>query len=217
MIININKPVDWSSFDVVKKIKNITKHKKVGHGGTLDPFASGVLIIGTEKDTKSLSSITNSDKTYEAEIELGKATNTLDTEGEVVREMPIPMMESKNIESTLHSFMGKQKQMPPMFSAKKHNGIRLYKLARMGKEIDREDIDIFISDIGLIDFNSNSIKFNVECSKGTYVRVLGKDIAERLGTVGYLTELTRTKVGDHLIDDSLSIELFQNKWKSTEQ
>ena len=217
MIININKPVDWSSFDVVKKIKNITKHKKVGHGGTLDPFASGVLIIGTEKDTRSLSSITNSDKTYEAEIELGKITNTLDTEGEVVREMPIPMMESKNIESTLHSFMGKQKQMPPMFSAKKHNGIRLYKLARMGKEVDREDIDIFISDIGLIDFNSNSIKFNVECSKGTYVRVLGKDIAERLGTVGYLTELTRTKVGDHLIDDSLSIELFQNKWKSTEQ
>ena len=217
MIININKPVDWSSFDVVKKIKNITKHKKVGHGGTLDPFASGVLIIGTEKDTKSLSSITNSDKTYEAEIELGKVTNTLDTEGEVVREMPIPMMESKNIESTLHSFMGKQKQMPPMFSAKKHNGIRLYKLARMGKEIDREDIDIFISDIGLIDFNSNSIKFSVECSKGTYVRVLGKDIAERLGTVGYLTELTRTKVGDYLIDDSLSIELFQNKWKSTEQ
>lgn len=217
MIININKPVDWSSFDVVKKIKNITKHKKVGHGGTLDPFASGVLIIGTGKDTKSLSSITNSDKTYEAEIELGKVTNTLDTEGEVVREMPIPMMESKNIESTLHSFMGKQKQMPPMFSAKKHNGIRLYKLARMGKEIDREDIDIFISDIGLIDFNRNSIKFSVECSKGTYVRVLGKDIAERLGTVGYLTELTRTKVGDHLIDDSLSIELFQNKWKSTEQ
>ena len=147
MIININKPVDWSSFDVVKKIKNITKHKKVGHGGTLDPFASGVLIIGTGKDTKSLSSITNSDKTYEAEIELGKVTNTLDTEGEVVREMPIPMMESKNIESTLHSFMGKQKQMPPMFSAKKHNGIRLYKLARMGKEVDREDINIFISDI----------------------------------------------------------------------
>ena len=217
MIININKPVDWSSFDVVKKIKNITKHKKVGHGGTLDPFASGVLIIGTEKDTRSLFSITNSDKTYEAEIELGKVTNTLDTEGEVVREMPIPMMESKNIESTLHSFMGKQKQMPPMFSAKKHNGIRLYKLARMGKEIDREDIDIFISDIRLIDFNRNSIKFSVECSKGTYVRVLGKDIAERLGTVGYLTELTRTKVGDHLIDDSLSIELFQNKWKSTEQ
>ena len=217
MIININKPVDWSSFDVVKKIKNITKHKKVGHGGTLDPFASGVLIIGTEKDTRSLSSITNSDKTYEAEIELGKVTNTLDTEGEVVREMPIPMMESKNIESTLHSFIGKQKQMPPMFSAKKHNGIRLYKLARMGKEIDREDIDIFISDIRLIDFNRNSIKFSVECSKGTYVRVLGKDIAERLGTVGYLTELTRSKVGDHLIDDSLSIELFQNKWKSTEQ
>ena len=136
MIININKPVDWSSFDVVKKIKNITKHKKVGHGGTLDPFASGVLIIGTGKDTKSLSSITNSDKTYEAEIELGKVTNTLDTEGKVVREMPIPMMESKNIESTLHSFMGKQKQMPPMFSAKNISRYSVILSSRSSPEVE---------------------------------------------------------------------------------
>ena len=216
MIININKPVDWSSFDVVKKIKNVTKHKKVGHGGTLDPFASGVLIIGTENDTKSLTRITSSDKTYEAEIELGKTTNTLDTEGKVISEMPIPNMKSNFIISTLNSFMGKQKQTPPMFSAKKHNGTRLYKLARKDIEVDRKDIDIIINNIDLIDFNENYIKFRVDCSKGTYIRVLGKDIAERLGTVGYLTALTRIKVGEHLIDDSLSIESFQNKWKSIE-
>ena len=216
MIININKPVNWSSFDVVKKIKNVTKHKKVGHGGTLDPFASGVLIIGTENDTKSLTRITSSDKTYEAEIELGKTTNTLDTEGKVISEMPIPNMKSNFIISTLNSFMGKQKQTPPMFSAKKHNGTRLYKLARMDIEVDRIDIDIIINNIDLIDFNENCIKFRVDCSKGTYIRVLGKDIAERLGTVGYLTALTRIKVGEHLIDDSLSIESFQNKWKSIE-
>ena len=216
MIININKPVDWSSFDVVKKIKNVTKHKKVGHGGTLDPFASGVLIIGTENDTKSLTRITSSDKTYEAEIELGKTTNTLDTEGKVISEMPIPNMKSNFIISTLNSFMGKQKQTPPMFSAKKHNGTRLYKLARKDIEVDRKDIDIIINKIDLIDFNENCIKFRVDCSKGTYIRVLGKDIAERLGTVGYLTALTRIKVGEHLIDDSLSIESFQNKWKSIE-
>ena len=216
MIININKPVNWSSFDVVKKIKNVTKHKKVGHGGTLDPFASGVLIIGTENDTKSLTRITSSDKTYEAEIELGKTTNTLDTEGKVISEMPIPNMKSNFIISTLNSFMGKQKQTPPMFSAKKHNGTRLYKLARKDIEVDRIDIDIIINNIDLIDFNENCIKFRVDCSKGTYIRVLGKDIAERLGTVGYLTALTRIKVGEHLIDDSLSIESFQNKWKSIE-
>jgi tRNA pseudouridine55 synthase len=216
VIININKPVNWSSFDVVKKIKNVTKHKKVGHGGTLDPFASGVLIIGTENDTKSLTRITSSDKTYEAEIELGKTTNTLDTEGKVISEMPIPNMKSNFIISTLNSFMGKQKQTPPMFSAKKHNGTRLYKLARKDIEVDRKDIDIIINNIDLIDFNENYIKFRVDCSKGTYIRVLGKDIAERLGTVGYLTALTRIKVGEHLIDDSLSIESFQNKWKSIE-
>ena len=216
MIININKPVDWSSFDVVKKIKNVTKHKKVGHGGTLDPFASGVLIIGTENDTKSLTRITSSDKTYEAEIELGKTTDTLDTEGKVISEMPIPNMKSNFIISTLNSFMGKRKQKPPMFSAKKHDGTRLYKLARKDIEVDRKDIDIIINNIDLIDFNENCIKFRVDCSKGTYIRVLGKDIAERLGTVGYLTALTRIKVGEHLIDDSLSIESFQNKWKSIE-
>ena len=216
MIINIDKPIDWSSFDVVKKIRNITKHKKVGHGGTLDPFASGVLIIGTEIDTKTLTSISNSDKTYEAELELGRTTNTLDTEGSIVDEMQIPEIKSNILVSVLNSFLGSQKQQPPMYSAKKHKGTRLYKLARKNIEVDRKDVDININSINLIDFNSSSVKFRVDCSKGTYVRVLGKDIAEKLGTVGYLTSLKRTKVGNYLVNDSISVESFQEKWISTE-
>ncbi len=214
MIINIDKPIGWSSFDVVKKIKHITKHKKVGHGGTLDPFASGVLIIGTESDTKKLTKITNSDKTYEAQLELGKTTNTLDTEGEIVNAKETPELDSDIIKSVLNEFLGKQKQKPPMYSAKKHKGVRLYKLARKNIEVERKDVDISIHDIELVDFNKNVMRFVVECSKGTYVRVLGKDIAKKLDTVGYLSALKRTKVGDFLISDSISIDGFQEKWKS---
>ena len=216
MIINIDKPIGWSSFDVVKKIKSITKHKKVGHGGTLDPFASGVLIIGTDKDTKKLTYITNSDKSYEAKLELGKTTKTLDTEGEIICKMEVPELKSELIISIFNIFLGVQKQRPPMFSAKKHKGIRLYKLARKNIEVDRKDVDIVINNLDLIDHDKNSIKFHVECSKGTYIRVLGKDIADKLGTVGYLSSLKRTKVGTYLIDESLSIESFQSQWKSTE-
>ena len=215
MIINIDKPTGWSSFDVVKKIKNITRHKKVGHGGTLDPFASGVLIIGTESDTKKLTKITNSDKAYVAKLELGKTTNTLDTEGEIIHSEEIPNLDSTKIKSILNKFLGKQKQKPPMYSAKKHKGVRLYKLARKNIEVERSYSDFVIHKIELLDFTKNVISFIVECSKGTYVRVLGKDIAKQLNTVGYLTALKRTRVGNYLLSDSLTINAFQNKWKSS--
>jgi len=213
VIINIDKPIGWSSFDVVKKIKNITKHKKVGHGGTLDPFASGVLIIGTETDTKKLTKITNSDKTYEAKLELGKTTATLDSEGKIINTEEVPKLKHKKIKSALNHFLGKQKQVPPMYSAKKIKGVRLYKLARKNIEVERNDIDIYIKNIELVEYSKNTIRFIVECSKGTYVRVLGKDIAEKLDTIGYLSALKRTKVGNYLINDSLSINGFQDKWK----
>ena len=208
MIINIDKPIGWTSFDVVKKVKNITKHKKVGHGGTLDPFASGVLVLGTEKDTKKLSSITNSDKSYIAELQLGELTNTLDTEGDIIEQGIIPDLNEKKIGKVLDSFLGAQKQRPPMFSAKKHKGIRLYKLARKKIEVQRDEVDIIINDISLVSFSSNKIIFNVDCSKGTYIRVLGSDIAKSLGTIGYLTNLKRTRVGEFLIEDSVSINKF---------
>ena len=208
MIINIDKPVGWTSFDVVKKVKNITQHKKVGHGGTLDPFASGVLVLGTNKDTKKLSSITNFDKSYIAELQLGKLTNTLDTEGDMIEEKIVPDINEKKIIKVLDSFLGAQKQRPPMFSAKKHKGVRLYKLARKKIEVHRDEVDININDISLVSLLSNKIIFNVDCSKGTYIRVLGSDIAKSLGTIGYLTNLKRIRVGDFLIEDSVSINKF---------
>ncbi len=208
MIINIDKPIGWTSFDVVKKVKGITKHKKVGHGGTLDPFASGVLVLGTEKDTKKLSIITNSDKSYIAELQLGKLTNTLDTEGDIIDEGIVPDLNEKKIVKVLNSFLGPQKQRPPMFSAKKHKGVRLYKLARKKIEVQRDEVDITINDISLVSLSSNKIIFNVDCSKGTYIRVLGSDIAKSLGTIGYLTNLKRIRVGDFSIEDSVSIDKF---------
>ena len=214
MIINIDKPVDWTSFDVVKKIRNVTKHKKVGHGGTLDPFATGVLIIGTEKDTKQLSSITNSDKEYIAELKLGETTNTLDTEGEIVEEISVPTIDENLVNSVLKTFLGKQKQRPPMFSAKKKNGTRLYKLARKNIEVEREKIDVMINSIYINDFSRDKISFSVNCSKGTYIRVLGADIAKKIGTVGYLINLRRTKVGDFAVTESLLLEEFISSWKS---
>ena len=208
MIINIDKPIGWTSFDVVKKVKNITQHKKVGHGGTLDPFASGVLVLGTDKDTKKLSSITNSDKSYIAELQLGRLTNTLDTEGDIIEEGIVPDLNEEKIVKVLDSFLGAQKQRPPMFSAKKHKGVRLYKLARKKIEVHRDEIDITINDISLVSLLSNKIIFNVDCSKGTYIRVLGSDIAKSLGTIGYLTNLKRIRVGDFSIKDSVSIDKF---------
>tara|TARA_Y100000591_G_scaffold304220_1_gene300693 strand:- start:491 stop:1144 length:654 start_codon:yes stop_codon:yes gene_type:complete len=214
VIINIDKPVGWTSFDIVKKIKRITGHKKVGHGGTLDPFASGVLIIGTENDTKNLSEITKSNKSYQAELILGVKTNTLDPEGEIIDEKPIPKLNEHILLEILKTFEGKQKQIPPMFSAKKLNGVRLYKLARKNIEIKRNEVDIEIDDISLVSFSKNKIIFNVSCSKGTYIRVLGLDIAKKLGTVGYLINLKRIRVGNYFIKDSKSIENFEKSWKS---
>ncbi|MBT3589600.1 MAG: tRNA pseudouridine(55) synthase TruB [Candidatus Marinimicrobia bacterium] len=214
MIININKPVGWTSFDVVKKIRGITKEKKVGHGGTLDPFAEGVLIIGTGKHTKELANVSNSNKSYEAVIKLGQETNTLDTEGDIIETAPIPNLSDEQIQATLESFLGKQSQIPPMFSAKKINGKRLYSLAREGITVERESIEITIEAIKLISFKADEIRLSTTCSKGTYIRVLGSDIARKLGTVGYLIELTRTHVGNANIKESLTIDEFQEKWKS---
>ena len=214
MIINIDKPVGWTSFDIVKKVKRITRHNKVGHGGTLDPFASGVLIIGTENDTKRLSVITKSNKSYQAELLLGVKTNTLDPEGEITDKKHIPILSDDMLRKTMKTFEGKQKQIPPMFSAKKSGGVRLYKLARKNIEIERNEIDIEIDDISLVSFFEDKIIFNVSCSKGTYIRVLGSDIAKKLGTVGHLINLKRTRVGNYFIKDSISIENFEKSWKS---
>ena len=214
MIINIHKPIGWTSFEVVKKIRYITGEKKVGHGGTLDPFAEGVLIIGTGKDTKALSKFIDNQKQYEACINLGDLTDTYDIEGKIIKNMNITVLSEKKIKNVLNTFLGEINQVPPMFSAKKINGKRLYDLARKNITIKRDPVKICIYAIKLLSYSQNTISFSVRCSKGTYIRVLGKEIAERLGTVGYLKTLVRTKVGNYTIKDSTTITNFQNAWKS---
>ena len=214
MIINIYKPKGITSFGVVKKIRKIIGEKKVGHGGTLDPFAEGVLIIGTSSDTKELKKITDTDKTYTASIELGKTTNTLDLEGDVIKKKKIPSLSQSKINKVLDSFLGSSMQTPPMFSAKKIGGVKLYELARKNIIVDREPAQINISKINIINFNETNIVFTVSCSKGTYVRVLGKEIAEKLGTVGHLNSLIRIRVGEYVINDSVSLDQFKLSWKS---
>ena len=214
MILNINKHKGVSSFNIVKSIRFITKEKRVGHGGTLDPFAEGVLIIGTGKDTKELTNITNENKSYLATIKLGVATDTLDTFGKISKEKEVPNLNKKNISKVLLSFLGKTMQIPPMFSAKKIAGKRLYELARKNIVIKRNPVEINITKITLIDFLHDKIIFDVTCSKGTYIRVLGADIAEKLGTIGHLETLIRTRVGKFLLEDSTTLENFKLSWKS---
>jgi len=210
MILNMYKPKGWTSFDVVKKVRSITKEKKVGHGGTLDPFAEGVLVLGTGPDTKKLGMISDTNKEYFATLKLGTRTDTYDIDGQVVEDKEIPMLTLKEVNTVLKSFIGEQYQTPPMYSAKKVNGQRLYKLARKNIEIEREPCLINIVDIELITFNSPVIEFNVTCSKGTYIRVLGNEIANQLGTVGHLIALKRNKVGEYAINETIQIDDLVN-------
>ena len=215
LIYSIYKPTGWTSFDVVKKIRGITKEKKVGHGGTLDPFAEGLLIIATGKDTKQLANISGASKSYRAVLKLGKTTDTLDTEGQIIDTKPVPELNEKIIINVLNKFVGEYEQIPPMFSAKRVNGVRLYKLARENKTVERKPILVNITTISLNSLKGDSVDFSVTCSKGTYIRVLGQDIANKLGTVGYLIRLIREKVGKFQINDSSTIEKFESVWMST--
>ena len=216
MIFNIYKPVGWTSFDVVKKIRGITKEKKVGHAGTLDPFAGGVLIIGTNSDTKKLGKISGTIKSYRAVLQLGEETDTLDLDGKVITVKPVPTLDKNLVESVLNNFIGKYKQIPPMYSAKKINGVRLYKLARKNITIDRKPVEVNIIYLTLNDIQDKQIDFSVTCSKGTYIRVLGQEIAKNLGTEGHLTQLQRIAVGDFVVQDSIPLKEFEAKWMSTE-
>ena len=216
MIYNIYKPIGWTSFDVVKKIRSITKVKKVGHGGTLDPFAEGVLIVGIGRGTKTLSSVSSEHKSYQAIIQLGSETDTFDNEGNIINRVSVPKLDRSYISNVLNSFLGQYVHTPPMYSAKKINGTPLYKLARQNIIVDREPVRSTIFDIHLNDFSSDLINFSVTCSKGTYIRVLGSDIAKKLQTVGHLIKLIRTSVGEYEVSSSQSIENFENLWKSSE-
>ena len=213
MIFNIYKPKDLSSFSIVKKIKNITK-EKVGHSGTLDQFADGVLVLGVGKSTKKLSNIIQFDKTYEGIIKLGEKTDSMDLTGNVVEEKEVSEISDQSLIDCEKKFVGELLQRTPMFSARKINGVRLYKLARKNIEIKTNPKLITIKSLNINSLNENTLKITVECSSGTYIRVLAEDIAEYLGTVGHLISLTRLSVGEYKLDESVTIEKFEDKWKS---
>ncbi len=214
-IINIDKPMDWTSFDVVRKIKYTTRIKKVGHAGTLDPFATGVLIVLTGKNTKRQNEFMDMPKRYDAEILLGNRTDTGDRTGTVTESAPIPDLTEAMIRGVLAEFLGEIEQTPPMYSAKKVDGQKLYKLARRGKVVERKPSIISIYNIELTSWTQDQINIQVNCGRGTYIRVLAEDIAEKLGTLAHVKELKRTAIGDYRVEDALSIPEFIEKWKSS--
>ena len=204
--LNINKPIGWTSFDVVKKIRSLSKIKKVGHAGTLDPFASGVLVLALGRATKKISEIQALEKEYIGEVELGVVTDTLDVTGEIIERHPVDVISQSQVEAVLSQFIGIVEQIPPAYSALKINGVRAYKLARKGKKVEMKPRQVHIHSIDILEFSPPVIKIRVRCEKGTYVRALARDIGAKLGTGGYLRTLTRTRVGYFHLEDALEIE-----------
>ena len=216
-IILINKAKGYTSHDAVNKGKYIL-NEEVGHIGTLDPNATGLLPILIGKGTKLSQYLINHDKEYEVELKLGIKTDTADEEGNVVEEKEVGsnVLEKERVQTVLNGFIGKQKQIPPMYSAIKVKGKKLYEYARKNIKVTVEPRNIEIYEIVLLDIDTTEkvIKFSVKCSKGTYIRSLCEDIAKALGTIGYMKELNRTKVGIFNIANSISIdELEKNKEK----
>lgn len=205
-VLIIDKPSGITSHDVVAKVRKALKTKKVGHTGTLDPLATGVLVVCVEKATKLVNYLTCDEKIYEVEMKLGIKTDTGDITGNIIDEDTNYNVTIKEANEVIKSFVGKQKQIPPMYSAIKVNGQKLYELARKGIEIEREPRDIEIFDIYNIEVNNEFIKYTVHCSKGTYVRSLCEDIAQRLGTIGVMTKLRRIKSGQFEIENAIKID-----------
>jgi tRNA pseudouridine synthase B len=211
-IIVINKEKEYTSHDVVAKLKKKLNISKVGHTGTLDPNATGVLPILIGKGTKFSKYLINHDKIYEVELELGKKTDTADIEGKVIEEKNVDEKYIKeNLLQVLESFIGKQEQIPPMYSAIKKNGKKLYEYARAGEKVEIEPRKIEIYKIDLNKYDKNIISFVVSCSKGTYIRSLCEDIAKKLNTVGYMKNLKRLQVGEFNIKDAVYIDKIDLK------
>lgn len=210
-VININKPKGITSHDVVKRVKRILGAKKVGHGGTLDPEATGVLPILVGKATKISCFLINSDKEYIGIMKLGEETDTLDATGKVISEFSGPLPTEGEIIEAFSRFLGKIPQIPPMYSAKKIRGSPLYVLARRGINVEREAKEVTIYSLDLLKIEPPFVTFRALCSKGTYVRSLVSEIGKALGCGAYLSSLVRTRVGDLRIEDSISIEEISKK------
>lgn len=209
-IINVNKPKGITSFDVIRKLRKILSLKKIGHTGTLDPLAEGVLLVCVGKATKLAQDIEAHSKEYIAEFELGYKTDTYDIEGTVIDKVENFSVTKEELSETINKFIGNIKQIPPMYSAIKVNGQKLYDLARKGETIEREARDIFIESIELLEFDGKKAKIKCSVSKGTYIRSLIYDIGEELKTFAVMTSLLRTKVGEETLDKSFTLSEIEN-------
>lgn len=205
-ILLINKPLEWTSFDVVNKLRYKLKTKKIGHAGTLDPLATGLLIICTGKMTKQIEAYQAQEKEYTGTLVLGQSTPSHDRETAVVKTEDISAITEEQIRQTARTFIGTILQVPPQHSAIRINGKRAYELARKGKEADLKPREISIREFEITFIEKPFIKFKVVCSKGTYIRSLVRDYGVALGTVAYLSELCRTRIGDYKLADALTMD-----------
>ncbi len=218
-IILLDKPLDWTSFQAVNKLKyklkrefNLPKKFKIGHAGTLDPRATGLLIVCTGKFTKKIPEIQDAPKEYVAEIKIGVQTESYDTEKPEILHQDYSHINENFIKETLEKFVGEIEQKPPIFSAIKIDGERAYDLARAGQEVEMKSRKTTIHYIENIEINLPLVSFTVGCSKGTYIRSLAHDIGQSLGVGAYLTQLRRTKIGDYCIENASS-EFLENEFR----
>lgn len=212
-VLLVNKEEGLSSHDVVRKLRKILNTKKIGHCGTLDPLAKGLLVVTIGKALKISRFIESDEKEYIATIKLGETTQTLDREGEIIQKQEIKSFNEDDIEKVFNSLIGKIKQKPPLYSALSVNGKRLYEYARENIEVEIKERDIEIKKLELLEFNNQFIKYRVICSKGTYVRVLCETIANKLNNIGYMYDLVRTRIGKLYLDKSYSLnDIEQGKY-----
>ena len=212
-VLNIRKEKGYTSFDVVAKLRGILRMKKIGHTGTLDPEAEGVLPVVLGKATKLVDLLTEKQKTYEALLHLGLETDTQDMTGKVLREQPVNVTEEEVI-AVIRSFLGEQQQIPPMYSALKVDGKKLYELAREGKTVERKPRTVHFYEIEIKKIELPYIRFSVTCSKGTYIRTLCHDIGQKLGCGGCMEELIRTRSGNFDLEDSMTLAQVEEAVKN---
>ena len=211
-VILIDKPINWTSFDVVKYIRKSLQHKfkikkiKVGHAGTLDPLATGLLIICIGKQTKNISKYQDLAKTYTGKFKLGESTLSFDAETDVNEKFDYDHITINDLKKLANEFIGNSLQKPPIFSAIKKDGKRLYNYARENKEIEIDKREIQIYDFEILDFNSPYVEFKIDCSKGTYIRTIANDFGKRLNSGSYLYELRRTKIGEFSVLNAIDIK-----------
>ncbi len=209
-VILVDKPFKWTSFDVVNKIRRSLNVKKVGHSGTLDPLATGLLIVCTGKKTKELNNYQGLNKTYTGTMTLGIKTNSMDLDTEIIEKVDVPDFSEDELLKIRDRFLGEIEQIPPMFSALKKNGKPLYKLARKGKTVEREARKVTVHKFELKKITLPEIEFEIECSKGTYIRVIANDLGEALGCGAVISSLRRTRIGEFSIDDAINVEKLNN-------